>query len=340
MKKIKIIEVKSELGAGTRGASLGAEALKIASLEFQPDFFGKYPSVLIRDTSNLLFKTTKRSNAKRIEGIIKIFDKLSVAVYRTLFARKFPIIISGDHSSAGGTIAGIKLAFPNEQIGVIWIDAHADIHTPYTTPSGNIHGMPLAAALGIDNLESQTNQVSGQTAKLWSYLKNLGEIKPKLNSSDLVYIGLRDLEKPEADYIEKHNVKVMEVEEFRMNDLQAKCREALEYLSHCTKIYITFDVDVLSAELVKGTGTRVPNGFTPNETAEILKEICKSEKICCLEVTEINPLLDIKNETARTIFPVFSQAVKQIEKTLSKQSDSTQKKKKKKVKQPALNAKE
>jgi arginase len=332
MKSIKIIEVKSELGAGTRGSSLGAEALKIASLEFQPDFFGNYPSTLIRDTSNLLFKTTKRSNAKRIEGIIKIFDKLSVAVYRSLFAKKFPVVISGDHSSAGGTIAGIKLAYPNEQIGVIWIDAHADIHTPYTTPSGNIHGMPLAAALGIDNLESQTNQVSGQTAKLWSYLKNLGEIKPKLTSRDLVYIGLRDLEAPEVAYINKHDVKVMKVEDFRNNNLEAKCREALEYLSQCTKIYITFDVDVLSAELVRGTGTRVPGGFTPEETTGILVELCKNDRICCLEVTEINPLLDVKNETARLIFPIFQKAVMQIEKTLGKSKDIVKKKKKKKSK--------
>ncbi len=332
MKPIKIIEVRSELGAGTRGSSLGAEALKLASLEHKSDFFGKYRSTVIRDTSNLLYKTTKRSNAKRIEGIIKIFDRLSVAVYRTLFARQFPVVITGDHSSAGGTIAGIKLAYPSERIGVIWIDAHADIHTPYTTPSGNIHGMPLATALGIDNIESQTNQVSGQTARLWSYLKNLGEIKPKLSSDDLVYVGLRDLEKPERDYIEKHQVKVIPVEDFRSSSIADRCREALEHLSHCTKIYITFDVDVISSDLVEGTGTRVPGGFTFEETALILECLCTDPRICCLEITEINPLLDVKNQTAKNVFPVFLRAVERIQKTLKKHSDKPTGKKKKKVK--------
>jgi arginase len=139
MKNIKLIEVPSEIGAGTRGASLGIEAIKIAALDFMSNFFIHFPSEKIPHENKLLYEPIESPYAKRIKGVISIYQKLSNSVCHTLRNNFFPVVLSGDHSISGGTIAGIKLARPQSKLGVIWIDAHADLHTPYTTPSGNLH---------------------------------------------------------------------------------------------------------------------------------------------------------------------------------------------------------
>src|SRR6202034_239293 len=150
-KSVKLIEVKSEVGAGTRGASLGIDAIKIAALDFRSDFFRNHRSLNIPDDNSALFGMIESRYAKRIRSVIKMYERVAAAVRDTLKDGKYPIIIAGDHSTAGGSIAGVKMAYPDSRLGVIWIDAHADLHSPYTTPSGNIHGMPLATALAEDN---------------------------------------------------------------------------------------------------------------------------------------------------------------------------------------------
>jgi arginase len=147
MKNIKIIEIPSEIGAGTRGASLGIDAIKIAALDFMSNFFVHFPSEKIETLNNMLFEPIQSPYAKRINGVLTMYERISTAVSETIKNNFFPVILSGDHSSAGGTIAGIKMAKPKSKLGIIWIDAHADLHTPYTTPSGNMHGMPLDLSL-------------------------------------------------------------------------------------------------------------------------------------------------------------------------------------------------
>ena len=153
----------SELGAGKRGASLGLEAIRIASFKSNPVFFKKYKVQSVSNVNGLLYKHSNNPFGKRIEGIVKMYRRLSAKVAETLEDKMFPIVISGDHSNGGATIAGIKQAFPGERLGVIWIDAHADLHSPYTSPSGNMHGMPLATAISEDNLEVKTNEISKET---------------------------------------------------------------------------------------------------------------------------------------------------------------------------------
>jgi len=319
MKGIKLIEVRSELGAGTRGSSLGSDALKLASLDYGSYYFGKFKSVEIRDTSRLLYKNPIRAYAKRIKGVIKIFNRLANTVSKEIKAGRFPVVISGDHSSAGGTISGVKMAYPNKKMGVIWIDAHADLHTPYTTPSGNIHGMPLAAALGIDNLSQSKNDVTDDTVPFWDILKNVGSISPKLHPEHLVFIGLRDMEKEEKDFIKKNNVKVVRVDQVRKGKIKDICKEVLEeYLGDCEVLYISFDIDSLDSSVVKGTGTPVPGGFTLREMTKMLTILTKDPRLACFEITEINPLLDDENQTAKRIFPIFRQAVNTIEKQKKK----------------------
>ena len=154
MRNIKIIEVRSEIGAGTRGASLGIDAIKIAALDFMSSLFTNFPTENVPDENKLLYEPVASPYAKRIAGVYTMYDRVASVVSETLKSGLFPVVLSGDHSTAGGTIAGIKMAKPKNRLGVIWIDAHADMHTPYTTPSGNMHGMPLAISLGEDNLDS------------------------------------------------------------------------------------------------------------------------------------------------------------------------------------------
>src|SRR5215210_2058541 len=170
MKNIKIIEVPSEIGAGTRGASLGIEAIKIAALDFMSNFFLHFPSEKIPHENKLLYEAIESPYAKRIKGITSMYDKVSKAVADSIKNNFFPVVLSGDHSTSGATIAGIKMAKPKSRLGIIWLDAHADLHTPYTTPSGNMHGMPLATAIGEDNLEFAVHELDEGTKSQWDYL--------------------------------------------------------------------------------------------------------------------------------------------------------------------------
>ena len=169
MKNIKLIEVASEIGAGTRGASLGIEAIKIAALDFMSNFFIHFPSEKVTVENKLLYEPIESPYAKRIKGVITMYERVSKSVMETMKSNFFPVVISGDHSISGATIAGIKMAKPKSKLGVIWIDAHADMHTPFTTPSGNMHGMPLSASINEDNRESAVHDLDAETIKQWNY---------------------------------------------------------------------------------------------------------------------------------------------------------------------------
>ena len=205
MKNIKIIEAPSEIGAGTRGASMGVDAIKIAALDFMSNFFVHFPSEKIAAPNDLLFEPIHSPYAKRIHGVLAMNESIAKAVSESIRSNFFPVVLSGDHSNAGGTIAGIKIAKPKSKLGVIWIDAHADMHTPYTTPSGNMHGMPLAAAIADDNQESRTHELDEKTAQLWNQLKSIGNIPQKVLPEDVVFISLRDYEKEEKFLIEYYS---------------------------------------------------------------------------------------------------------------------------------------
>jgi len=189
MRNIKIIEVKSEIGAGTRGASLGVDAIKVAALDFMSNFFVNFSSEVVEAENNLLYEPIESPYAKRIKGVYTMYERVSTSVSNTLKSGLFPIVLAGDHSTGGATISGIKMANPKRKLGVIWIDAHADLHTPYTTPSGNMHGMPLAIALNEDNKACKVHEVDDKTVDYWEKLKNIGKISPKINPEDIVFIA-------------------------------------------------------------------------------------------------------------------------------------------------------
>lgn len=312
MKELKIIEVKSEIGAGTRGASLGVEAIKIASLDLNSDFFKQYESIEVENVNELLFDGAKHSYAKFIDGVMIMEERVCLEVYETLFDEFFPIIMAGDHSTSYGTIAGIKKAHPGIRLGVIWIDAHADIHTPFTTPSGNMHGMALAMACGLDNLECKVNDPRGETLEYWEQLKNVGMPGPKIYPEDIVYMGVRDLEKPENYLINKYNVNFVEIEEIKKNGPAVMARKALDMLDHCDMIYISFDVDCIDSRVSTGTGTPVPNGLTVEEARILSSELAKDPKVCVWEIAEVNPTLDTENRMAESAFEILQATAKSI----------------------------
>ncbi|MEI8279121.1 MAG: arginase [Bacteroidota bacterium] len=309
MRNIKIIEVKSEIGAGTRGASLGIDAIKIAALDFMSSFFVHFPSEALETENRLLYEPVESPYARRIKGVLTMYQRVADCVQDTIKSGLFPLVLAGDHSSAGGTIAGIKMAKPKSRLGVIWIDAHADLHTPYTTPSGNMHGMPLATALGEDNLDCQVHNPDPNTVDLWNKLKSLGKIQPKINPEDIVYIALRDFEKEEEHLIKKYNIKVIAVQEVRRKGIENVVRQTLLHLSNCDDIYVSFDVDSLDSSISRGTGTPVSNGLKEREAEDMIASFMQNHKICCFEVTEVNPTLDKENLMAEIAFNILQRSV-------------------------------
>ncbi len=312
MKNIKLIEVPSEIGAGTRGASLGVEAIKIAALDFMSNFFVHFPSEKIETENHLLFEPIQSPYAKRITGILNMYDKVSHAVKDSINSNFFPVVLSGDHSIAGGTIAGIKMAKPNSKLGVIWIDAHADLHTPYTTPSGNMHGMPLSAAIAEDNEECKTHDLDEKTKKQWEQIKNFGKISPKILPEDIVFISLRDYEKQEKFIIDKYGMRVITTAELRRKGPENVVRSVLRYLADCTDIYVSFDVDCLDSSITRGTGTPVLNGLKEREAEDLVSKFMQLRKICCFEITEVNPTLDRENLMAEIAFNILQRSVNML----------------------------
>lgn len=312
MKKVKLVEVKSEIGAGTRGASLGVDAIKIAALDYGSTLFRQFESVAVPTENALLYESPGSPYAKRIRGIISMCEKVAVAIKTSLKGNEFPVVLAGDHSTSIGTVAGIRMAYPNKKLGVIWIDAHADLHSPYTTPSGNIHGMCVAAFLGEDNASNKMNKPDKDTLELWNRLKKLGNIFPKIEYGDLVYISLRDVEPEESYLFKKHKVKVFSSAEVKRNGVEKIARDALAYLNHCNLIYISFDVDSMDSSISKGTGTPVRHGITEKEAGSLIVRLIQNEKVCCFEIAEVNPTLDKENLMAENTFEILQRAVAQL----------------------------
>jgi arginase len=313
MKQIKLIEVKSEIGAGTRGSSMAIDAVKVAALDFGSYFFKRNKSVRIPVENRLLLEPIKNEYAKRIAGIYTVVEKLAKEVQKAVEApNTFPIVLLGDHSSSMGTVAGVKMAFPEKRLGVIWIDAHADIHSPYTTPSGNMHGMPVAAMLDEDNLSNRINDPDDEAIEYWEKLKSLGGIRPKILPSDLIYVGMRDMEMQESAIIKKLNIRNYTVSEMRAKGVERAVVEVLNHLDKCDIIHISFDVDCMDPSISRGTGTPTKNGITEREAGNFISRLLYSKKIASFEIAEINPTLDKENLMAENAFEILQKAANQI----------------------------
>lgn len=313
-KEITFVINRSEITAGTRGASLGPDAIITAARNKKNPFFSNYKRIELSHQNNLLDQPVKHAFAKRVEGLIEVYSNVSTSVSDELNKGHFPIVMAGDHGSAGGTIAGIKKAFPDKRLGVVWIDAHADIHSPYTTPSGNMHGMPLAIALNDDNVQSKVNDLPQETIEAWEELKSVGFKGAKIKAEDLIYIAVRDTEEQEEDIMNRLNIKNVPVHEVFEKGANTVATEVLNKLSACDMIYISFDVDSMDPKASSyGTGTPVKDGLMPKQARDLLLKLGASEKVICVEFVEINPCLDEKcNRMGELTFEMIEQLVNTI----------------------------
>ena len=318
MNRIKIIKNRSDIGAGTRGSDMGIDAIEIAAINANNDYFTRFDFVDVETENESIYNKVKNTYMKRIEHVSYQCERVCNAVNDSLNEQSFPLVISGDHSSALGTISGIKKTFSEKRLGVVWIDAHADMHSPFTSPSGNIHGMPLAAALGEDNIENRINKVSTNSIHYWENMKNMGIKGSKLKPENLVYFGVRDTEDPEDNQMQKLALRNYMVHEIRHRGLEVCVDEALDKLKDCDMIYISFDVYSMDCDLISyGTGTPVYKVFDEFEIIKIIDRIIKSNKVICMEFVEVNPLLDNKgNKMGETAFVVLDQVTKTLTNTL------------------------
>ena len=311
MEKEKIIiEAPFENGAGKRGASLGPSALYHEAWNLQAHQITEAAWETVEDFNDIAVRPVHYPFSKHIEGVIKATKATAMLVEKTIANHKKPIILSGDHSNAIGSVTGVKQHFPNTRLGVIWIDAHLDLHSPFTTPSGNIHGMAMNALIGDDNTVCQKNQPDADTIKQWHLLKSCGpsQISPKIQPSDLVYIGIRDYEPEEIQLAEHHGIKLFRPEAVKELGMNAILQEALNYLSACDHLYISFDVDSMDPGISRGTGTPVPDGLSLEDAALVFKTLLNNPKTVAFEITEINPLLDSENAMAKAVVQLLDAA--------------------------------
>lgn len=288
--KIQVVISNFEIGAGKIGSAQGPMAL----LDALKPLGIAFDSPMVLNTNEGGVSDLHTPHCKHILEIEKAANTLNYAIEEQLIKGCFPLILSGDHSNAIGGISGVKNAFPDKRIGVIWVDAHADLHSPYTTPSGNMHGMPLAALSNNDNLKFQKNQISALETEAWNRLKTIGKqsISPKIEVSDLVFIGIRDAEKEEWGLIEDHGIKTFEPDQIKTHGIYYAINHAIKHLEHCDLLYVSFDVDSLDPTVSVGTGTTSPEGLSVLEAESVFKSLLNHPKLAAFEITEINPSLD------------------------------------------------
>jgi arginase len=285
-RKIRVIGVPLDLGQSRRGVDMGPSAVRVAGLEARLEAIGH----VVEDGGNVAVampeqKKEGQANAKYLKEITATCTKHADLVVKTLEAGKVPIVLGGDHSVAAGTVAGVAEFYrrENKRIGLLWIDAHSDINTPDSSPSGNVHGMPLAAIMGLGPAE----------------LGNILYAGPKVNPDNCVLIGVRDI-----DSIEKENIRRAGVEVFTMRDIDERgmrtvMEEALRMAGRGTAGYhVSLDMDWIDPEDAPGVGTPVRGGATYREAHLAMEIIADHGRMLSFEIVEVNPVIDEHNRTA------------------------------------------
>lgn len=309
---IKLVEVHSDIAGAKIGARQAIDSLVRSSIESGSTYFKKYPAEVILDENSFFEDGTKFKYAKFIDRVTLVVQRLAQRIKELRDEHFFPIIIAGDHSTSAGTMAGLRLAHKDDEIGVVYIDAHADIHTPYTTPSGNLHGMPLAVATAIDNIECKINNPSSSELKYWENLKGIGGIIPAIKPSNIVFCALRDFEKAEDILIKKHQIKNYSTHDITMLGIKNIVEKISKDLNHCKHIYISFDVDSIDPLYIPGTGTPSCGGLSFEQALQLNIELIKNQKVCCWEIAEINPSLDKNNISGKFSFHILEQITKEL----------------------------
>jgi arginase len=285
-KKIRILGVPLDLGQARRGVDMGPSAVRVAGLEARLEALGH----VVEDGGNVAVAIPEQKkegdpHAKYLKEIVATCSKHAEMVLKTLEAGKFPLVLGGDHSVAAGTMAGVAEFYRRQEkkVGLIWIDAHADINTPDTSPSGNVHGMPLAAILGLGPAD----------------LANIYNFSPKVQPENCVLVGVRDI-----DAREKENIKETGIEVYTMRDIDERgmrtvIEEALRVAGRGTAGYhVSLDMDWIDPEDAPGVGTPVRGGASYREGHLAMEIIADHGRMTSFEIVEVNPVIDEHNRTA------------------------------------------
>ncbi|HRE58820.1 MAG TPA: arginase [Candidatus Kapabacteria bacterium] len=285
-RKLKVIGYPLDLGAGRRGVDMGPSALRIAGLAQKLEQL-EYE---VHDIGDITVPTPETQDIydarlRYLPEITKASEALALHVKNALDTGFFPLILGGDHSMSIGSVAGISAHCKahNKRLGVIWVDAHSDINTPETTPSGNIHGMPVAVNLGIGAKE----------------LTGVGGDFVKLQPQNITMIGLRSVDPGERELIKQLGIEAYSMTEIDKLGMYAIMLTVLERMkSRIDHLHISFDLDGVDPSVAKGVGTPVSGGLSYRETHLIMEMAAESGLVKSFEVTEVNPILDDMNQSA------------------------------------------
>jgi arginase len=284
MRGIRIIGVPLDLGASRRGVDMGPSALRIAQLEHRLRALG-YP---VDDRGNLIVDQREQladGGDDTVEAIARICRQLAVATGDAIREGATPLVLGGDHSLAMGSVAGVATAFAErgERIGVIWLDAHGDINTPASSPSGNIHGMPVAHLVGLGDPR----------------LAEIATPHPAVRPEHLVMVGIRDLDPPEREHIRQMGIATFTMREIDERGLQSVMADAIAIAGHGTAgIHVSCDPDWIDPIEAPGVGTPVRGGATFREAHLALEMVADAGRLVSMDLVEINPVLDERNRTA------------------------------------------
>lgn len=283
---IAILGAPLDLGAGRRGVDMGPSALRLAGLNSRLASLGYE----VEDLGNVAVAQqestpTGAENAKYLPQIVKTCVKLAAMVEGVMAAGKFPLILGGDHSIAAGTVAGVAHHHrrKGEKIGLIWIDAHADMNTPESSPSGNVHGMPLACCIGLGPPE----------------LTDIFDFSPKVEGKNVALVGIRDVDQREREVVRASGVTAFTMREIDELGLRQVMQQAIAIASDGTAgFHLSLDMDAVDPDEAPGVGTPVRGGMTYREAHLAMETICDCSCMLSVEVVEVNPVLDSANRTA------------------------------------------
>jgi len=284
--KIRIIGVPMDLGASRRGVDMGPSALRVAGLQARLKQLGRQ----VEDIGNIPVRQPEEQhygekNAKYLEEIRETCKGLAETVCKTLDEDFFPLVLGGDHSIAVGTLAGVACHFQKQskRVGMIWLDAHGDMNTPETSPSGNVHGMPLASIMGYGPPE----------------LTGLDSVKPMVEPRSVAIVGVRDLDSKERRLVKESGVHVFTMRDIDERGMRDVMSEALRFAGDETAgIAVSLDMDFVDPSDAPGVGTPVRGGVTYREAHLAMEMIADSRSMASLELVEINPVIDLHNTTA------------------------------------------
>jgi len=283
---ISILGAPLDLGAGRRGVDMGPSALRVANLNARLARLG----YSVEDLGNVQVEQQESArpgagNARYLAHITSTCRQLAERVEKIAVKGKIPLVLGGDHSVAVGTVSGMSHCYRKrgKAIGVIWVDAHTDMNTPSTSPSGNVHGMPLACLVG-----------KGPRS-----LTHLFGYAPKVNPANVVLVGIRDVDATERGVVKSSGVQVFtmrHIDEMGMNEVMAQAIQIAGDGTH--GIHVSLDMDGVDPDEAPGVGTPVPGGITYREAHLAMEMLCDSRRLVSMEVVEVNPVLDVANRTA------------------------------------------